>query len=317
MNKKEKNVVIIGTVYSFFISLLLLGTDEVFYIFCNKINKNIFNNLKTKKYYSKVYLEKKNLFGIFLYYYNYVKTQIIIFKLRKLNFYVNDYLIETCFIKEAYLLEDGTSNYLEKINLKKNILSFLRLDFRKNIFGYSSKIKKIYLTGIAPIPKNLKEKVQLINLKNLWDRKTTFEKEEILRIFDIDIKKISEYKNKEIVLFTQPLSEDKIISEEEKIDIYRKVLKNYDINKVIIKTHPREITNYQTYFPNILLIDTPIPFEILKILGLSPKIGVTLFSTAVFCLNTKIDFYGTEVHPKLFKYFGNCDNLMKKNKIIL
>lgn len=314
MNKK--NVVIVGTIYSFFISLLLLKKDKTFYIFCNKMNKNIFDNLKAKKYYSKVYFEKRNLLGIILYYYNYLKIQVILFKLKKCNFYINDYLIETCFIKNSFLLEDGTSNYLEEQPLKKTLIRLLKLDFRKKIFGYSNRIKKIFLTGMAPIPEKIKDKVILINLKELWNKKTYFEQQEILEIFNINVKKLNEYSEKEIFLFTQPLSEDKVISENEKIEIYKKILKKYDTKKIIIKPHPREITNYNKYFPNILILDSVIPFEILKILGINPKKGVTLFSSAVFCLNSDIDFYGTEVHPKLLEYFGNCDYLMKRNSFI-
>lgn len=316
--KDKKNIVVVGTNYSFLISLLLLDKKESFYIFCNKIDRKIYSKLNTKeKYYSKVYLESKSLKGIILYYYNYIKTQILLKKLKRNNFYVNDYLIETCFLKEAYLLEDGTSNYLGEVKLKKNLISFLRLDFRGKIFGYSSKIKKIFLTGLAPIPSEIKNKVEIINLHELWRKKTKLEQKEILKIFGLSSNILKIFSKRKIILFTQPLSEDKIITEEEKIKIYSKIIKNYCKEEIIIKTHPRETTNYKEFFPDLEILNLQIPYELLQILKVEPEIGVTLFSTAALRVSKQVDFYGTEVHPKIFKAFGNCDKIMKRNKFLL
>lgn len=315
---KEKKIVVIGTNYSFLISLLLLDKKESFYIFCNKIDKKIYSKLNTEaKYYSKVYVENKNLKGIILYYYNYIKVQILLKKFKKNTFYINDYLIETCFLKEAYLLEDGTSNYLEEKKIKKNLISLLRLDFRGKTFGYSSKIKKIFLTGLAPLPNKLEKKVEIINLYELWSKKTKTEQKEILDIFGLTPSILKIFSKRKIILFTQPLSEDKIITEEEKINIYSKIVENYSKKEMILKTHPREVTDYKKYFPDLEVLDLPIPYELLQILKVEPEIGITLFSTAALRVSKRVDFYGTEVHPKIFKAFGNCDKIMKRNKILL
>lgn len=98
--------------------------------------------------------------------------------------------------------------------------------------------------------------------------------------------------------------------------MYKKILKKYDTRKILIKTHPRETTDYSSIFSNIKILNKPIPYELLEIIGFNPEVGVTLFSTAVFCVKNRIDFYGSEVHPKILKHFGNCDYLMKRNKII-
>lgn len=316
--KDKKNIIMVGTNYSFLISLLLLDKEKSFYIFCNKIDKKIYSKLNTKnKYYSKVYLESKTLKGIVLYYYNYVKTQILLRKLRENKFYINDYLIETCFLKEAYLLEDGTSNYLQETKLKKNLISFLRLDFRKKIFGYSSKIKKIFLTGLAPIPNEIDDKVEIINLYKLWRKKTKLEQKEILDLFGLSSNILEIFSKRKIILFTQPLSEDNVITEKEKIEIYSKIIKNYPKEEIIIKTHPREITDYKKLFPDLEVMNLQVPYELLQILKVEPEIGVTLFSTAALRVSKRVDFYGTEVHPKIFKSFGNCDKIMKRNKFLL
>lgn len=45
------------------------------------------------------------------------------------------------------------------------------------------------------------------------------------------------------------------------------------------------------------------------------KKAITLFSTATLNMDkeTKIDFYGTQVDEKIYKRFGNLDNIYKRN----
>ena len=182
-------------------------------------------------------------------------------------------------------------------------------------YGYSKKIKKIYLTGLAQIPEEIKNKVEIIDLKKLWKLKTREEQQEILEIFGFNNNLIKELKEKNIILFTQPLSEDGILNEQEKIELYSKIILKYPKEKLIIKTHPREKTNYSKIFNEIYILEQNFPAEIFKLLEISFKKGVTLFSTAVLTNNCKeIDFYGTEVHPKLLKKFGSMEHIMKRNK---
>ncbi|MEG2256476.1 MAG: glycosyltransferase family 52, partial [Cetobacterium sp.] len=117
------------------------------------------------------------------------------------------------------------------------------------------------------------------------------------------------------ILFTQPLSEDNIITEEEKIEIYLKIIKKYPKDRLIIKTHPREKTNYKNIFKEYLVLDNPFPFEILNILDVKFNKAITLFSTAALGLGkeVEVDFYGTEVHIKILERFSSCDSIMKRN----
>ncbi|MGL5780407.1 glycosyltransferase family 52, partial [Cetobacterium sp.] len=197
--------------------------------------------------------------------------------------------------KKCYLVEDGLLDYQ-----------------RKKI---NKKINKIYLTGLASIPKELSHKVELINLKELWNKKTLKEQSEILDIFLFDLNIKEKIKGRDIVLFTQPLSEDNVITEEEKIEIYSKIAKKYPKNRLIIKIHPREKTNYKNIFKEYLVLDNPFPFEILNLLDVKFNKAITLFSTAALGLGkgVEVDFYGTEVHDKILERFGSCDNIMERN----
>ena len=117
-------------------------------------------------------------------------------------------------------------------------------------------------------------------------------------------------------MFTQPFSEDKILTEKEKVELYKDIIANYDVTKLLIKSHPREKTNYRKEFPKITVIDQRIPSELLLFTKAEFSRVITVFSTSIsiFLKSSEVDFYGTEVHPKLLKYYGNLDFFFKKNR---
>lgn len=237
---------------------------------------------------------------------------------------------EVFYKEELYLIEDGLINYSFynsfltkslKVKMKKMLLFFVKKIFNLKIkvpYGVDDLVKKIYLTGLATVPKKIANKVEIINLKNLWEKKTEEEKNAILKIFDFDKNILKKIGFNAIILFTQPLSEDKILTEEEKIEVYSNILENYNNKSIIIKPHPREKTDYSKYFPSYYVMKEKYPVEILGLVGINIKKAVTIFSTAAFGLgkNIEIDFYGTEIHPKLFKRFGSQDAIMKRNAFL-
>ena len=266
-----------------------------------------------------LYLKKNNIKNILKYYYNFFCYLIKIKKYKKSEFYVNSYLREIWILDKYNLLEDGTADYKlsnyfilnSNFSFKKKLKNILRLDFRKNILD---KTKKIYLTGLASIPEEIKHKVEIINLKDLWNKKSNVEKEEILNVFGFDKNIVNSIKNRKYILYTQPLSEDEILLENEKIELYSKILKKYDENFIVLKKHPREKTDYKKIFPNIEVMDQIFPAELLTLLDIHFEKAITIFSTAALTDDkVQVDFYGTEIHPKLFKRFGSQDKIMKRN----
>lgn len=324
------NVIIENTEYSVLLYLLIenLSQNDIF-LFTNELS--ICKKLKKESYYilnygNFTYSKKKNkifLLQILSYYYEILKSYLTILKIKfKLSkddiIYGNDDLyISRFFVNNIfYLLEDGCLNYY-KIPFKKNKLKDLikLTHFKYESYGIEEKVKKIYLTGLAPIPKEIAHKVELINLKELWDKKTLEEQNEILDIFSFDLDIKEKIKGRDIILFTQPLSEDNVITEEEKLKIYSEIIKKYQKDRLVIKTHPREKTNYKDMFKEYLVLDNPFPFEILNLLDVKFNKAITLFSTAALGLGegVEVDFYGTEVHDKILERFGSCDNIMKRN----
>lgn len=304
--------------YSLMIYLLL---TEV------KIRKEsiiILENIDIKLPYRTIKIKNKlkNRVSIYLYelFLNFCIKILILLKGKKNLVYGQDHTLignKLLEVGNFYLIEDGSMSYSFPKNIKENLLKrkinyFMK---RKEYLGVDSSVKKIYLTGLAPIPEEIIHKVEIINLKELWNKKTLEEQNEILDIFSFDLYIKEKIKGRDIILFTQPLSEDNVIAEEEKVKIYSEIIKKYPKERLVIKTHPREKTNYKDMFKEYLVLDNPFPFEILNLLDVKFSKAITLFSTAALGLGegVEVDFYGTEVHDKILERFGSCDDIMKRN----
>lgn len=233
------------------------------------------------------------------------------------------------FSKNVVYLEDGTASYervneddIQMIHKRKGIQRIFKGDIYPG-FGLAKNVRKIYLTGILPVPEIIAEKVELINQKDLWSQKSKEQQEEIIRIFllsGFDRSMIKEYN---VFLLTQPFSEysDGSFSERDKIEVYQKLVSRYDESELVIKMHPAETTDYKKYFPEAHIIDQPCPMELLFFMGLRAKTIISVNSTAIFGLN---DFpekiiSGYDVTPALKKEAlkrGIYDGVSNKNVCI-
>ena len=308
-----KKIYIIHSLYSL---LLILCNEKIEDNSKIIVSKDDFSEeilRKLKKYFETIEIyEPKNRVLKFLNYYLYMR--------KKLNKYLDYEVIMSCdhrligqfFIKskkENILYEDGIATVLNTgiTNIKLRKI----LGFNIENFGRSTLCKNIYINNKKVEDEIIYKKSIQIDLEELWEKLEDDRKNIIKDIFGIN-----QIFNEEIyLLLTQPLSEDKLITEVEKIAIYRRILDKYKDKKIIIKIHPREKTDYSLYFPKCIILKEKYPIELLCLNGLKIKKAITLFSTAVFGLkkNTKIDFYGTRVHPKLLEKWGDSDLIMKAN----
>lgn len=323
---KIKNVAVLSGNYNLFLFLLICPTWKSSLIIIDesnyRINTNVYKKIKNEVndfYIFKRIEYKKNCLKYYI-----EKFKLLIFLTKKGYYFIQNLKIygidheEYSFFKNKgyFILEDGLVNYL---SFRKNNYQFIKNILKLNFpfykpYGYSKKVRKIYLTGITKIPLQLKEKVEIIDIKKIWFEKTPKERSEILRIFEVP-KKLRE---KKYILFTQPLSEDKLLTEEEKINLYKKIIEKYDLELLVIKPHPREQTDYLKIFSQITIMNMEIPAILLKLLNFKFKRAITIFSTAVFNLerDIEIDFYGTRVHPKLLEKWGDSDLIMKANAFL-
>jgi len=174
---------------------------------------------------------------------------------------------------------------------------------REEYFGRSNRVKMIYLTGMFPIPPEIISKVHLIKIEELWLNCSAVRKNLIMNMFGVINDEVFTAENPDAVIFTQPFSEDGIISEREKIELYGHILKK---EKCVIKPHPRDLTDYSLFFPEVKVLSGHVPIELYSIMGMKFKKVYTIFSTSVFGLpySPEIHFLGTKSHPALLKHFG-------------
>ncbi|MCI5873936.1 MAG: glycosyltransferase family 52 [Clostridiales bacterium] len=208
------------------------------------------------------------------------------------------------------VIEEGFSNYTKKEELyreygigtaKFKLFRWIMLQ-RKLInyepYGYDSKVKEIWLTGIQTVPVELAKKVKLIDLQALW---SNADYEEINTIFQFTP---SIFQGRTILL-TQPLSEDGVCSEDRKIEIYEKIIEECK-TQVVIKPHPRELTDYAVVFKNVLIDNNSYPFELLMLNKVALQEVVTITSTVAFeCKEIcNVHIYGTSRFTDLQEKLG-------------
>lgn len=320
-NLKFKNICITDSLYSLLIFMLINknSISETFFVFGNSINinKEIFKN-------NSIVLNKENASSKFdsmkkrIKMYSFIKKLVNEKNLQGLTVYGGDHLTGAgYFIKnhKFHVIEDGIINYYSMPEVDKQIKreSFLLKIFKYGTYlyypyGFSKNVTKIYLTKHSEnIPEKLKNKIKVVSLKNLWNSSSEDKKAEILHVFGLQKSLLKELSEKENILLTQPFSEDQVVTEEEKIEIYKNIMKNYNEEKTVIKTHPREKTSYRDIFPKAVILDKPFPFELFSLMDTNFKNAITVFSTSVINLgdNVNIDFYGSKINEKIFKKFGD------------
>lgn len=138
-------------------------------------------------------------------------------------------------------------------------------------------------------------KLNLFDIQKLWNQQSPEQKKKIGDIFHVSADALNAASSRQIVLITQPLSEDHMMSEQDKIQLYTRIIDRYGVQNVVIKPHPRETTQWENIFPGTPVIPRQIPVELLtKFVNL--KRVATFFSTAAFgsVSDEKIDFYAAD-----------------------
>lgn len=306
--------------------------DETCFFVSDGINKSIVDNLPFFHYYPTMQKNKHNSYFLkkitellSMLKLN-LKLKKIIKKYKKedITVFGQDHITGGNFFVSRYtfnLIEDGLANYTEVSN-GEAIGIFYKIAYKifniRKTFGLDDNVKSIYLTGLAPIPKCIQSKVHLIDLNEKWRNKTIDKKKKILEIFNFNPEILSKIQSFDSLLLTQPLSEDGLMSEIEKVELYRELLSNIDQNNLVIKVHPREKTDYKMYFPNSYILSNPFPVELLHFTGIRFKKVITLFSTAAndyLDSENELIFAGTECHEALLKNFGVIRYNEKSKKI--
>ncbi len=196
------------------------------------------------------------------------------------------------------LLEDGERNYVSRISVAKQIKRkfFLRTFIGEGLDKSISEIHIQYPERL--IPKNRKKGIKL-DIRTLV---ADIPKEEIKKIVSIFLSSdinLSKDERPSLLVITQPLSEERLIPNEEyKISLYKRIIKEYKSDfKIFFKTHPRETTDYASKIEDIQVIPKLFPLELLNLIeDINFDLGITIYSSALnnlTCINKKI-FLGME-----------------------
>ena len=139
------------------------------------------------------------------------------------------------------------------------------------------------------------EKVETFDVKNLWEGLSKEKKQAVSNIFNVSPEALEKVSSRPVLLITQPVSEDNMMDESEKIELYRRIIGQYGEENVILKPHPREKTNWNEIFPGMPVIPRQIPMELLSKMAKLERVA-TFFSTAAFGTlpDDKVDFYAAD-----------------------
>ena len=339
MEKKQINLGLFTSVYSYFLFLLIKGYNEndiiiVHDSFPDEISKNInpitVSVVKFKYGGIKQSISKLGIIqiikGIIIYIYNYFKLRLIIF-IKTFNKRVENYghpFSTYSFMfyenKNSNIIEDGLANYTRNICQPHKINKII--DIILHIFGiyflnecetYGShkNIKNIYLTNENNNPL-IKDKVKIINITQLWNNLNFEEQNKILDIFNINFTNFN-FKNKIALILTEPFSQEEYMTLDEELRIYKNIIEKFKDMTILLKPHPRDLKNYNEIFPDIEIINNYFPIELITLININPTVVCSPISTALLNFkNSEIYVYEGDLHDsRLDKYREDLINLIK------
>ncbi|WP_431122448.1 glycosyltransferase family 52 [Flagellimonas flava] len=184
--------------------------------------------------------------------------------------------------KDINMIEDGARTYIQRHSPFEQLL---KTYITKTPIGggFDKEIATIYAQFPQKLPAGIRNKAKELNIKREVAQWPESIKQEVFQLFIQDGTLEVANSNNALIL-TQPISEDKVVADEKvKIAMYKDLISKVpqDMN-VILKTHPRELTNYSEHFKNITVLPALFPIEILGLKeGFNFEKGYTLFSTAL------------------------------------
>lgn len=313
-----KNLYVVNTNYHLYLTLLkanydlkvhgigsdLILTDHL----VNPLPHNMVESLRTFGLFGSIYIMNdssitqktgRKLKKLFTYRYKILKLVELEFKKIGLNPFDENYTeifvfldysaISHYFMMKRYsinLIEDGMDIYYTYLESWRIYLNYI-FGFPRQ-FGLSKYIKNVWVLYPENLPVALKDKAIKYNIDKYKECIDEYFIQQMLDVYLEESQNITslmdEVKNKKIfLLLTQSYSEFGHMTEEKKIDIYKNVIKKYAKNYhyIVIKTHPKETTDYHEIFPDNMILPGSVPIEVLSDLLPPIDVCVSINSTAV------------------------------------
>lgn len=212
------------------------------------------------------------------------------------------------------LIEDGIIDYKVDRNIslscKDRVLQMVFTKIYQHDIGRNSQCRHIVLSQPFAPDSQLAEKGKYYNLEELWCNSSESKQKLILQKFNLTQKDVELMSQKPVILLTQPFSEDKMMPENDKIQMYRQMMEAYGEENVLIKPHPRETTDYSEHFPQCMIMDKVVPFQLFSLIGIKFNTVSTVCSTAALSLQstgTIIDFKGSKYDDRVYAAYGDIN----------
>ncbi|WP_298941447.1 glycosyltransferase family 52 [uncultured Psychromonas sp.] len=173
------------------------------------------------------------------------------------------------------IIEDGAANYLgTKLKKLEKIGKLITLNQqKKRYFGDDPRCKAIYLLNKDGAPEYLKKKVVQIE----------FILPHLIKEYCLFFFKEENLNETPYILATQPIIQNDFASSGRDLIVYREIIKYFKSKgiNIVIKTHPREsVLKYKNAFPDILIMESKVPLELIIFNGENKCNIISLFSSA-------------------------------------
>lgn len=185
------------------------------------------------------------------------------------------------------VVEDGTANYYpDAVMKRKNVQRVTTNGELYYPFGFSDFVNHVLLTGKDIIPEIYKGKAELINVQQLWNKKTNMEKKKILDVYSFPYKELVHEmrKGRDCLLIGNPHASLGICKIEQEIALYREMMEPYGENRFIIKPHHQNSVDLNKYFPNCFILPKEFPIDLAKLLKLKFHKVIGTGSSALYGL---------------------------------
>lgn len=177
-------------------------------------------------------------------------------------------------------------------------------------FGTNNQCTKRLVTN----PKDLSSEYiagkpyELLSLQDLWMQSDETKKAYILQLFSVPAETLQRARDVNLLILSQPFVEDCGLSSEEMIELYKPYVEKY--KHVVIKVHPRDKFDYESYFPNVEIMTNQAPMQLLNAMGVVYPNALTVCSTALSAMPSETNriYLGTKVNAKIYKIYGDLCN---------
>ena len=188
-------------------------------------------------------------------------------------------------VSESIFIEEGATQYVSPKE-SRGVVFLKQLYGNSTNFWNDKKIKGIYVQNPDGYNAYLKSHIKKLTID--YSILSKENKDKIISVFDEDMKLCKIYRNTNIgIVFTQPLSEDGYISENEKKEIYRGLIDKYSsFAPAVLKIHPRDRTDYSDICKRI--DSQRYPSELLRLIGIKFRYAVGISTSAVYSVEAEI-----------------------------